>query len=529
MFLVALLTLSGLSVAGSVIYLLMLALASFRTPADQVAKAPTAALKVLVPAHDEAELIMRSVRSLQEQDYPADLVEVVVIADNCTDFTAALAEAAGARVLVRSDLENQGKGAALRWAMDSLLASDPDLDAFVVVDADSIVKPGFLAALASELEAGHEVAQSDYAVLDGGEGGRSALTAAGFMLFHKVRPAGRMALGMPTALVGNGMLFSKGAITNCPWNAYSGVEDLEYTVSLRLAGIRPVFAHRALVLGPMPASRKGAATQRMRWEGGRFHVIRHRLPELIGAIVTQRRLDLVDMAVDLAVLPLGILAMTTIGGLVVSSILIFAHLAPLWAVMPWLAAAVALPAYVLVGLRAAGASSAAYLALLGVPWFLARKVLVYGHLVRGFDAGKFERAERPSEERSDPEGRVQVAGVEIDSVDMETALARTSAALDGDKFTQICTVNLDFLVQAQRDPEIRLIFSESQLNVADGAPVLWLGRMLGRALPERVAGADMVPAMVALAAGQGRGVFLLGGQDGVAEAAARVLRDRHPG
>jgi N-acetylglucosaminyldiphosphoundecaprenol N-acetyl-beta-D-mannosaminyltransferase len=90
-------------------------------------------------------------------------------------------------------------------------------------------------------------------------------------------------------------------------------------------------------------------------------------------------------------------------------------------------------------------------------------------------------------------------------------------------------VNLDFLVRAQTDAETRRIFETSHLNVADGAPVVWLGRLLGADMSERVAGADLVPAVLGDAAKMGSRVFLLGGENGVAaEAAARML-ERFPG
>jgi N-acetylglucosaminyldiphosphoundecaprenol N-acetyl-beta-D-mannosaminyltransferase len=126
-------------------------------------------------------------------------------------------------------------------------------------------------------------------------------------------------------------------------------------------------------------------------------------------------------------------------------------------------------------------------------------------------------------------GRVLVAGVPIDRLDMDGALARLRAALAGDRLAQVATVNLDFLVRAQRHVELREVLDRSELNVADGAPVVWLSRLLGRPVPTRVAGADLVPLLVVDAASRGAGVFLLGGADGVAEAAAARLTRTTPG
>jgi N-acetylglucosaminyldiphosphoundecaprenol N-acetyl-beta-D-mannosaminyltransferase len=93
---------------------------------------------------------------------------------------------------------------------------------------------------------------------------------------------------------------------------------------------------------------------------------------------------------------------------------------------------------------------------------------------------------------------------------------------------QVSTINLDFLVRSQRDPEVRRVFRRTDLNLADGTPVVWLGRLLGAAMPGRVAGADFVPELVRALAGRGARLFLLGGEGGVAEAAGRRMVELNP-
>src|SRR5262245_20140826 len=123
----------GAAVAAAALHHLVLALAAWRIRGRAAARqgvaaatrgdgAPATRVTVLVPAHDEAGQIAACVRSLRAQDYPAERFEVVVVADNCADDTAARAAAAGARVLVRDDPDARGKGHALRWATDRLLA-----------------------------------------------------------------------------------------------------------------------------------------------------------------------------------------------------------------------------------------------------------------------------------------------------------------------------------------------------------------------------------------------------------------------
>ena len=125
-------------------------------------------------------------------------------------------------------------------------------------------------------------------------------------------------------------------------------------------------------------------------------------------------------------------------------------------------------------------------------------------------------------------GRVRIADVPIDRLDMEGAVERMREALINRKQLQVATVNLDFLVKAQRMPELMTVLGKSELNVADGMPVVWLSKMVGSPVPCRVAGAALVPRLMTEVARQGAGVFLLGGEGGVAKAAADWLARELP-
>jgi N-acetylglucosaminyldiphosphoundecaprenol N-acetyl-beta-D-mannosaminyltransferase len=125
--------------------------------------------------------------------------------------------------------------------------------------------------------------------------------------------------------------------------------------------------------------------------------------------------------------------------------------------------------------------------------------------------------------------RLELGGVPIDPVDLDQAVGRAMEAVATKDFTQICTVNLDFLVNARRDPATRAVLARSEVNLADGAPVVWLSRVLGVGLPGRVAGSDMVPSLAAAAAAEGASIFFLGGEDGNAAVAADRLAATYPG
>jgi exopolysaccharide biosynthesis WecB/TagA/CpsF family protein len=546
------LVVAGAAVAPAPLYLLALALAALRRRGGPAAGGRSR-IVVLIPAHNEAELLPRCLASLAAQTYPGSRRRIVVVADNCDDDTALVARAGGAEVMVRDDPALPGKGRALRWTMDRLIAEPDPVDGIAVVDADSVADPGLIAGLEAVMAAGAEAVQGEYLVLDDGTGRATALRQAAFLLFHRVRFTGRDVLRMPCTLVGNGMLFRRSLLERLPWDAFTGAEDLEYSVDLRLAGVRPRFAAGARVAGPASGLGRAGATQRMRWEGGRAHVIRTRMARLVWAVVGHGRWSLVDAVVDLAVPPLGLLLLLILAGGVASLGTALLGAVPLWAAIPWGVAAAFLAAYVVVGLIAARAPASAYLALLSTPRFLVAKLGTYLRMLRGTGADRWERTERPGEARRrvqdagptppalppgppppSPSGvrtsatRVDVLGVPIDPVDHAEAIGQLLAAVGSEPPVQVCTVNLQFLVTARRRPEVAGVLRGAGLNVADGAPVLWLSRLLGHRLPGRVAGSDLVPALAGRAEMSGARLFLLGGRDGAAGEAATELTRRHP-
>jgi cellulose synthase/poly-beta-1,6-N-acetylglucosamine synthase-like glycosyltransferase len=358
---------------------------------------PVSRLTVLVPAHNEAQLLGRCIASLDAQDYPSHLYRIVVIADNCSDATAAIAEAAGTSVLRRNDPTARGKGHALRWAMDQLLESADRPDSFVVVDGDSIAHRSLLRVLAARRDAGAPVVQADYRVLEDASAPRVQLRAVAFLLFHRVRFAGRAVLGLPCSLVGNGMLLDAALLDAHPWSAFSGAEDLEYSVRLRLDGIRPVFASDARLWGPVPASRGASQIQRERWEGGRWHVARTFLPRVLKRMLVLRQWSLVDILLDLTVPPLGLLAVSAVAGTAVAGMWALLGLSSPLVVVPWLVTIGAIAGYALVGVQAAEDPKAAYRAFAFVPVFLAEKVLGFAGVLRAKPLETWIRTERPGE------------------------------------------------------------------------------------------------------------------------------------
>ena len=227
---------------------------------------------IVIPAHDEQEGVAGTVRSCLAIDYPATLFDVLVVADNCSDETAARAKEAGARIVARSNETMRSKGYAIEFLLGRLRETGEfdALDAIVIVDADTTVHPNFLRVFDRGLEAGHEWVQCYDSVGNGDRSWRTRLMAYAFSLMNGVRLQGCTALGLSAALRGNGMCLSTRGLERVPWQAHGLAEDLEYSWKVRIAGGRIAFDRDGVVYATMLArGGKALQDQRRRWEVGR--------------------------------------------------------------------------------------------------------------------------------------------------------------------------------------------------------------------------------------------------------------------
>jgi 1,2-diacylglycerol 3-beta-glucosyltransferase len=376
-------------------YLLLLTVCAFlaprRTPAA-VVNAPRHRFRILVPAHNEEKLLPALLANLGSLDYARHLYEVHVVADNCSDQTAALGRQGGAVVHERTNLEQRGKGYALNWLIEQLNAGDAvDGDgecAVVVLDADSVISPNFLAVMDERLGRGQRAIQAYYAVRDPGRSWSVSLRYAALAVLHYLRPQGRMVLGGSTGLKGNGMVFAAGILQRYPWSA-SLTEDIEYHMTLILNGIRVTFAPDAVVWAEMPGTLRGAQTQNVRWERGRMEMLRRYVPLLLDQALRRRSFMLFDAAMEQMIPPFSVLAGASVAALVAA--LILGHAG---ATILAIALIVGQIVYTLAGLWLAGAPAAVYRALLYAPALILWKILLYVRVVIGLDKQGWVRTKR---------------------------------------------------------------------------------------------------------------------------------------
>jgi cellulose synthase/poly-beta-1,6-N-acetylglucosamine synthase-like glycosyltransferase len=333
---------------------------------------PRPSLAVLVPAHNEESGIAATLAAVLPQLTPGD--RLLVVADNCSDGTAAAARAAGAEVIERSSTR-RGKGYALGYGVDHLRANPPS--AVVIVDADCELEPRSLDALMRSLEATGRPAQALYLMLapaDAGLGRRLAQFA--WRVRNWVRPAGWHRLGLPCQLMGTGMAFSWAMLKDAQLANASIVEDMKLGIDLAIAGTAPVFCERAVVTSRFPDSVAASGTQRTRWEHGHIEMILREGPPLLRAALARRDVRLLGLALDLAVPPLALLAgLLALDGLLSLAAWLLGGGAAAWG---WAAALLsAFFCSILLAWAARGRDLVRLTELLAVPWYIVAKVPIY--------------------------------------------------------------------------------------------------------------------------------------------------------
>ena len=272
---------------------------------------------VLVPAHNESRGILPTLADVKSQLRATD--RLFVVADNCTDDTAELAQAAGAKVVVRRDPEKLGKGYAIDFGLRALQQDDPQI--VIMIDADCRLGKGALDQLALTCGATGRPVQALYLMSAPQEATPGHLIAEfAWRVKNDVRPYGLWALGLPCQLMGTGMSFPRKAIESA--NLASGhlAEDLDLGFQLARAGHLPLLCPQAVVRSEFPASAQAAAVQRRRWEHGHLAVIATRVFPMVWIAVRHGSRQMLALALDAAVPPLVLLGLLILATLVASAV-----------------------------------------------------------------------------------------------------------------------------------------------------------------------------------------------------------------
>ena len=230
---------------------------------------------VLIAARNERSVIGELIDSINAQDYPAHLINIFVIADNCTDDTALIAQEHGAVVYTRRDSLHVGKGYALNFLLEQIARDYPAgfFDAFLVLDADNVIAPNYITEMNKTFSDGYGIITSYRNSKNYGDNWISAGYALWFLREARYLNNARMLLGSSCAVSGTGFLFSRVILERCGgWNFFLLTEDIEFSIDNVVRGEKIGYCGTAVLYDEQPTSFRQSWRQRLRWSRGYLQV-----------------------------------------------------------------------------------------------------------------------------------------------------------------------------------------------------------------------------------------------------------------
>lgn len=262
---------------------------------------------VLIAARNEESVLGDLLDSLNTQTYPAELIDIYVVADNCTDRTAAVANAHGATVFERFDQTHTGKGYALDFLLRKIRKK---YDAYLVFDADNLVAPDYIQEINKTFSAGYDIVTSYRNTKNYGDNWITAGYGLWFLREAQYLNRPRASIGASCGVSGTGFLFSARILQKCGgWHFFSLTEDIEFTAHNIVNGEKIGYCPCAVFYDEQPTGFRQSIRQRTRWVQGYLQVL-HRYGGKVIKGSFQGNFSCFDMLMNIA--PAAILAWVSI-------------------------------------------------------------------------------------------------------------------------------------------------------------------------------------------------------------------------
>lgn len=254
-----------------------------------------------IAAHNEEAVIANLVRSIKEQDYPSELIDIFVVADACTDDTARVAREAGAIVYERNDLARKGKSWVMDYGFDRILNEYPGrYEAFFIFDADNLLSRDYVSIMNDAFDQGYLALTSYRNSKNYGSSWISSAYATWFLREARFLNNARMICGTSCAVSGSGFLVSAKIIEGMHgWDFHTLTEDIQFSTFCAIHGVRIGYAP-AEFYDEQPVTFAASWKQRMRWTKGFYQVFFTYGSQLVKSFAILRRFAAYDLFMTVA-------------------------------------------------------------------------------------------------------------------------------------------------------------------------------------------------------------------------------------
>jgi len=237
---------------------------------------------ILIAARNEETVLGNLIDSIRQQDYPAELIDIFVVADNCTDNTAQVARDGGAYCYERNDKEHRTKGFALQYLVECI-REDFGIDSYegyFIFDADNLLKQDFVRHMNNSFDAGEKIVTSYRNTKNFDDNWISASYGIHWLRSVRTEHRGRSLLHLATRIQGTGFLFSWEIIKN-GWPYTSLTEDRAFCADAVANGYKISYNNKAEFFDEQPTDLKIALRQRLRWAKGHLQAFTETGPKLL--------------------------------------------------------------------------------------------------------------------------------------------------------------------------------------------------------------------------------------------------------
>ncbi|CAI3569837.1 glycosyltransferase family 2 protein [Clostridium neonatale] len=305
-----------LFVFGLTCYYLILGLFGFFRNKEKKNYDPKNKFALIIAAHNEEVVIGNLIESMLKLDYPKEMYDIFVIADNCTDNTAKIARGYNVNVCERNVSDKRGKGYALEWMFDKLFKMEEQYDAIAIFDADNLVHKNFLKEINSKMLQGYKVVQGYIDSKNPNDSWIAAAYSIAFWTQNRMFQLARANVGFSNQIGGTGFAIETDTLREPGWGATCLTEDLEFTCKLVLNGEKVGWAHDAIIYDEKPLKLAQSWSQRKRWMQGFTDVASRYFFKLLKKSIVERKFYMFDCALyvlqPFITLLLGVSALLTI-------------------------------------------------------------------------------------------------------------------------------------------------------------------------------------------------------------------------